>query len=73
MPGFLNVSIEKALQSGLSFRPLSETIKSILDQDQDSLVNNKNVLNPEKERTLFKSMETIQKSIIPNKYCIIEI
>ena len=31
MPGFLNISIEKALKSGLRLRPLSETISATLD------------------------------------------
>ena len=31
MPGFFSISIERALQTGLKFRPLSETIAAVLD------------------------------------------
>lgn len=34
MPGFLNVSIDKALQAGLAFRSLSETVNAIISWDQ---------------------------------------
>src|ERR1700722_1401667 len=33
MPGFLNVSIEKAATAGLTLRPLAETLSAILDWD----------------------------------------
>lgn len=48
MPGFLNVSIEKAQQTGLTLRPLSETLKAILEQK-----NYQGGLNPDKESTLL--------------------
>src|ERR1700733_13861717 len=33
MPGFLNINAQKAIESGLTFRPISETISSILEWD----------------------------------------
>ena len=53
MPGFLNVSIEKALKAGLTFRPISETIQAVLYKDNDKIDKNQNGLNAEKERMLL--------------------
>lgn len=53
MPGFLNVSIEKALKAGLTLRPISETIKAVLDEDNGKIDKNQNGLNAEKERMLL--------------------
>lgn len=62
MPGFLNVSIEKALQAGLTFRPLSETIKAILDQDKNKINKNQSAINSEKERFLLKQWKKISQN-----------
>ncbi len=37
MPGFLNVSINKALRAGLTHRPLKETLRSILDEKSENI------------------------------------
>jgi 2'-hydroxyisoflavone reductase len=55
MPGFLNVSIDKALQAGLTFRPLFETVNAIIDWDKiRGSKSGKIGLNPEKEQALLK-------------------
>jgi 2'-hydroxyisoflavone reductase len=33
MPGFFNINAQKAIQAGLTFRPLSETVSSVLEWD----------------------------------------
>lgn len=53
MPGFLNVSIDKALKAGLTLRPISETIKVILDEDNNQDNSYQIGLNAEKERLLL--------------------
>jgi 2'-hydroxyisoflavone reductase len=53
MPGFLNVSIDKALKAGLTLRPIAETIKTILDENNNQADLNQSGLNPEKERMLL--------------------
>lgn len=54
MPGFFNINAQKAIQAGLTFRPLSETIASILAWDS----SRKNIkrqagLDREKEKKLL--------------------
>ena len=61
MPGFLNVSIEKSIQAGLTLRPVSETIKAILDQDEDGNDKNQIGINPEKERIILNQWNEISK------------
>lgn len=51
MPGFLNVSINKALASGLNFRPLYETLEAILENESKS---EKVGLSFEREQHLLK-------------------
>lgn len=36
MPGFLNVNPQRAIQAGLSFRPLTETISAIIDWEKQN-------------------------------------
>lgn len=62
MPGFLNVSIEKALKAGLTFRPISETIKAVLDEDKEKINKNQNGLNAEKERMLLDRWKEIRQN-----------
>ncbi len=54
-PGFLNINIDKAVQAGLTFRPLDETIRAILEEDRVS--GCKKGLNSEKEKTLLSLWE----------------
>lgn len=58
MPGFFNISIEKALQAGLRFRTVSETIQAIIDEDRgkDTVKINKNQkrMDFEKECSLLR-------------------
>ncbi|MBA2368443.1 MAG: NAD-dependent epimerase/dehydratase family protein [Candidatus Protochlamydia sp.] len=62
MPGFLNVSIDKALQAGLVYRPLSETIQAILAWDKKrGSKSGKIGLNPDKEQTLLKLLKEEQR------------
>jgi len=61
MPGFQNVSIEKALQSGLTFRPLAETIQIILDQDNATIDQKQSSLDPEKERALLNMWKKLSQ------------
>lgn len=68
MPGFLNVSIEKALKAGLTLRPISETIKAVLDEDNGKIDKNQSGLNAEKERMLLNEWKEIsQKPGLSNK------
>lgn len=53
MPGFLNVSIEKAIQAGLTLRPVSETIKAILNLREDKNDKDQIGINSEKERIIL--------------------
>ncbi|MBS0652386.1 MAG: SDR family oxidoreductase [Verrucomicrobia bacterium] len=53
MPGFLNVNVDKAVQAGLKFRPLSETLNAILDWDERRGKKERIGLDPEKEQTLL--------------------
>lgn len=62
MPGFLNVSIEKALKAGLTFRPISETIKAVLDEDNHKIDKNQNGLNAEKEHMLLNRWKEIHQN-----------
>jgi 2'-hydroxyisoflavone reductase len=54
MPGFLNININKALQAGLTFRPLSETLSAIIAWDTTRESRSEQIgLNRDKERTLL--------------------
>lgn len=54
MPGFLNVNINKALQAGLSFRPLSETLAAIIAWNARGENKTEQIgLSPEKEQALL--------------------
>jgi len=54
MPGFLNVNINKALQAGLTFRPLHETLSAIIAWDKSRGSKKGQIgLNPEKEKSLL--------------------
>jgi 2'-hydroxyisoflavone reductase len=65
MPGFLNVDANKALQAGLTFRPLSETLGAILDWESRGGSQRKIGLAPEKEQALLKQWE--QVGLIPKR------
>lgn len=68
MPGFLNVSIEKALKAGLTFRPISETIKAVLDEDKEKIDKNQNGINTEKERILLNEWKKyLTTQVLSNK------
>ncbi len=55
MPGFLRISAKKACAMGLTFRPLAETIRAILEWDaKRQNVIPKAGLNREKERKLLE-------------------
>lgn len=54
MPGFLNVSIKNALQNGLAFRPLSETIRDTLDWHKTRESIGRIGLDRDKEQALLK-------------------
>lgn len=59
MPGFLNVDIQKALHAGLTFRPLLETINSIIEEDQ---TGQENVgLKTEKEQLLLGEWKALPR------------
>jgi 2'-hydroxyisoflavone reductase len=54
MPGFLHVNIQKAREAGLTFRPLSETISAILEEDANrGTINPQTGLTREKEKKLL--------------------
>lgn len=52
MPGFLNVNGEKAMQTGLTCRPLSETLSAIIDWEKNRKVSIG--LDRQKEQHLLK-------------------
>jgi 2'-hydroxyisoflavone reductase len=55
MPGFLNVSIEKACAAGLTLRPIADTINAILEWDAQKSVDSSQVgLSREKEQELLR-------------------
>lgn len=62
MPGFLNVSIDKALKAGLALRPISETIRAILNEDNDKINKNQSGLNAEKEQMLLNQWKEIPQN-----------
>lgn len=62
MPGFLNVDINKALQDGLTFRSLFETINSIIEEDEIKRNEKEKVgLDKEKERLLLNDWKQESK------------
>lgn len=60
MPGFLNVDANKAVQTGLTFRPLSETLSAILDWESRRGSKRRIGLAPEKEQALLKQWEQVR-------------
>lgn len=55
-PGFGTISIHKARNAGLIFRPLSETIIAILEEAKINKAKNEKIgLDPEKEQMILKS------------------
>lgn len=54
MPGFLNVSTEKACASGLTLRPLADTVSDILEWDTKRVNPPQIGLNREKEQELLR-------------------
>jgi 2'-hydroxyisoflavone reductase len=64
MPGFLNINVQKAINAGLTFRPLSETISSILSWDSSrENIKRQAGLDREKERELLILWEQSKDSI----------
>lgn len=63
MPGFLDINVQKAIQAGLTFRPLSETISSILawDSSRDN-IKQQTGLDREKEKELLTLWEQSKES-----------
>ena len=53
MPGFLTVSIEKAVKAGLKFRPLTETIEAIIGWEKQKENKNSCGMAPKKEQELL--------------------
>ena len=63
MPGFLNINVQKAVNAGLTFRPLSETISSILSWDSSrENIKRQAGLDREKEKELLILWEQSKKS-----------
>lgn len=55
MPGFLSVNIQKAMNAGLQFRPLEETILDTLKWESlRSVTERKTGLEPAKEKAVLK-------------------
>lgn len=55
MPGFLSVNSQKALDAGLNFRPLKETIRDTLTWESSRKVTEKKAgLDPDKEKSVLK-------------------
>ncbi|QHJ72164.1 SDR family oxidoreductase [Planococcus halotolerans] len=55
MPGFLSVNIQKAMDAGLKFRPLKETILDTLKWESSRSVTEKKAgLDPAKEKAVLK-------------------
>ncbi len=63
MPGFLNVSTEKASALGLTLRPLSHTIADILEWDEHRVNSIQAGLNREKEEELLR-LWRLEKDIL---------
>lgn len=58
MPGFFNIHIHKAVQAGLTFRPVRETIQSILEWDTSrGKVQLEAGLDPQREQELLAQWE----------------
>lgn len=53
MPGFLTVSVKKALEAGLKFRPLTETIEAIIDWEKQQKNKDSFGIAPKKEQELL--------------------
>ena len=54
MPGFLTVNIQKAMDAGLNFRPLAETIRDTLDWEASRTVTERKAgLDPDKEKAVL--------------------
>ncbi len=55
MPGFLNVDIRRAIQAGLTFRPLAQTISAIIDWEKQNQKDNRQIgIDSMKEQNLLK-------------------
>lgn len=55
MPGFLTVNIQKAMDAGLTFRPLEDTIRDTLEWESSRSVTEKKAgLDPDKEKAVLK-------------------
>ncbi|WP_207711708.1 NAD-dependent epimerase/dehydratase family protein [Sulfobacillus harzensis] len=52
-PGFMAVSIERALGTGLAFRPLTDTIRDTWQWDRDRMEPMKAGMGPEREKALL--------------------
>lgn len=62
MPGFLSINILKALQAGLTFRPLSNTLRSILDWNKEKEIQKEKIgLTQEKEQNLLNLWKQNEK------------
>ena len=58
MPGFLNINVQKAIHAGLTLRPLSETISSVLSWDSSrENIKRQAGLDREKEKDLLRLWE----------------
>jgi 2'-hydroxyisoflavone reductase len=63
MPGFLSINVQKAINAGLKFRPLSETISSILSWDSSrGNIKRQAGLDQEKEKELLWLWQQSKKS-----------
>ncbi len=55
MPGFLKVNAKKAIQAGLTFRPLTQTISAIIDwESQNPKDGVQTGMDRKKEQDLLK-------------------
>lgn len=60
MPGFLNVDVKKAIQAGLTFRPLVQTISAIIDWEKQNQKDERQIgIDRMKEQNLLKLWEKI--------------
>ena len=58
MAGFLSVNIDKAINQGLKFRPISETVRDTLDWDSARTgLERKAGMDPEKEKELLEKWD----------------
>lgn len=63
MPGFLNINAQKAIASGLTFRPLSATISSILEWDSSREIRERPAwLDRKKEKEIISIWKQSKKN-----------